>query len=110
MADAPEHSPGGERPAPRYAPDLEVASLKDVVDAAGKQAFIAKARRIGARAVSAHWRAVDADFVAAAHALGLRVHSWHRGFELTPEKLSAGLDGLITDHPRAAREAISTVI
>jgi len=90
----------------RFAPEVEVAYLKDVVDAAGKQAYIAKARRIGAGAVSVHWRAVDADFVAAAHALGLRVYSWHRGFELTPAKLAAGLDGLITDHPRAAREAI----
>ena len=94
------------RYAARFAPEVEVAYLKDVVDAAGKQAYIAKARRIGAGAVSVHWRAVDADFVAAAHALGLRVYSWHRGFELTPAKLAAGLDGLITDHPRAAREAI----
>ncbi len=88
------------------APAVEVAYLKDVVDAAAKRAFIAKARRIGARAVSARWQAVDADFVAAAHALGLRVYSWHRDLELTPAKLRAGLDGLVTDHPKAARQAV----
>ena len=90
----------------RVAPAVEVAYLKDVTDAAGKLAFIAKAKRIGARAVSAHWLAVDPHFVGAAHALGLRVYAWHQGFELAPAKLRSGLDGLITDQPRAAREAI----
>jgi glycerophosphoryl diester phosphodiesterase len=85
------------------APGVEVAYLKDVTDVADKRAFIAKAQRLGAKAVSAHWLAVDEAFVAAAHAAGLRVYSWHGGHELTPEKLRAGLDGLITDFPKEAR-------
>jgi glycerophosphoryl diester phosphodiesterase len=85
------------------APGVEVAYLKDVTDAADKRAFIAKARRIGARAVSAHWLAIDEAFVTAAHDAGLRAYSWHAGHELTSEKLRAGLDGLITDFPREAR-------
>jgi glycerophosphoryl diester phosphodiesterase len=93
----------------RYAvwrtPSVEVAYLKDVTSEAGKRRFLAKAVLIGAHAVSAHWDAIDARFVAAAHALGLRVYSWHGAAPLTPEKLDSGIDGLITDYPRDARAA-----
>ena len=68
--------------------------------------FIGKAARIGAHAVSLDWRAINADVVGAAHALGLKVYSWHKQHPVTPEKIEAGLDGLITDHPRVARDAI----
>jgi glycerophosphoryl diester phosphodiesterase len=97
------------RYAVRAAPAVEVAYLKDVTEPVGKRHFIAKAQHLGARAVSAHWRAVDADFVAAAHNLGLRVYSYHGGAELEPQKLASGLDGLITDFPRVAREALALV-
>jgi glycerophosphoryl diester phosphodiesterase len=93
----------------RRAPKVEAGYLNDVVDAEGKAAFILKARRIGAMAVSAHWQAIDADFVGAAHALGLRVYSWHQRFALDAGKLKTGLDGLITDSPKAAREAIASL-
>ncbi len=83
----------------------EVAYLKTAPAEPGKGRFLAKARRLGADAVSAHWSAIDADYVAAAHALGLKVYSYHEGYELTADKLRAGLDGLITDLPRAARAA-----
>lgn len=89
------------------APEVETAYLKDVTEPTEKRRFLDKARRIGARAVSAHWRAIDPDFVAAAHALGLLVYSYHQGFELDREKLASGLDGLVTDVPRAAREALA---
>jgi glycerophosphoryl diester phosphodiesterase len=91
------------------APEAEIAYLKDVTRAAEKQAFLARAKSLGARAVSAHWLAVDADFVAAAHAIGLRVYAWHSEYALTEEKLSAGLDGLITDYPVEARAAVAGV-
>jgi glycerophosphoryl diester phosphodiesterase len=95
------------RYAVRAAPEVDVAYLKDVLSPRGKRAFIRKARRLGARAVSAHWRAIDAAFVAEAHALGLRVYSWHAAYPLTPERLTAGLDGLITDVPVEARRALA---
>jgi glycerophosphoryl diester phosphodiesterase len=94
------------RYAVRAAPEAEVAYLKDVRDPAGKLAFLAKAKRLGAQAVSAHWDAVDAEFVASAHSIGLRVYSFDYRNELAPAKLRAGLDGLITDHVVAAREAL----
>lgn len=94
------------RYAARAAPAVETAYLRDTTDAAGKLAFVEEARRLGAKAVSAHWLAIDAAFVAAAHARGLRVYSWHRQFELSETKLKSGLDGLVTDRPAAARQAV----
>ncbi len=88
------------------APEIETAYLNDVSTSAGKQAFIEKAAALGARAVSAHWDAISAGFVATAHAAGLSVYSYHKQYELTEEKLAAGLDGLITDYPEKARKAI----
>jgi glycerophosphoryl diester phosphodiesterase len=96
----------------RYArgrnPGWEVAHYKDFEAATDNRAFIARSQRIGAKAVSLDWRAIDAPLVAYAHALGLRVYSWHKDYELTEAKLTSGLDGLITDHPAKARQALSS--
>jgi glycerophosphoryl diester phosphodiesterase len=96
----------------RYAtkrnPGWEVAHYKDFEDARDNRKFITKSRRLGARAVSLDWRSIDAALVAYAHALGLRVYSWHKDYDLTEAKLTSGLDGLITDHPVQARRALST--
>ncbi len=89
----------------RRAPAIECAYLKNVTDAAAKRRFLDRAVALGAGAISAHWRAIDSDFVAAAHAARLRVYSWHSRSDLTPAKLGAGLDGLITDRPAVARQA-----
>ncbi len=94
----------------RNAPSIETAYLKDSLDDEGKRRFLDRAVAIGARAISAHWDAVDADFVSRAHDRGLRVYSWHARGELTPTKLSAGLDGLITDHPAQARMACEAIL
>jgi glycerophosphoryl diester phosphodiesterase len=95
----------------RYAirrnPGWEVAYYKDFSDGPGNRAFIDKARVLGARAVSLDWRAIDGELVSYAHDAGLRVYSWHKDFELTHAKLASGLDGLITDHPARARQALS---
>ena len=91
------------------APSCEVAYLKEVTDPRGKREFVWRARRLGAKAISAHWRAIDAEFCAFAHSYGLRVYSYHGDYELTPDKLRAGLDGLITDYPARAREAYASV-
>jgi glycerophosphoryl diester phosphodiesterase len=88
----------------------EVAHYKDFEDALNNRAFIENARRIGARAVSLDWRAIDAGLVAFAHERGLRVYAWHKDYELSEAKLRAGLDGLITDYPEKAREAVTTLL
>jgi glycerophosphoryl diester phosphodiesterase len=84
----------------------EVAHYKDYEDATSNRAFAQNAKRIGAHAVSLDWRAIDAELVAFVHGLGLRVYSWHREWDLNAPKLRAGLDGLITDFPAKAREAV----
>jgi glycerophosphoryl diester phosphodiesterase len=97
----------------RYAadrlPDVEVAYLKTALHPEAQRLFLEAAVASGARAVSTHWRAVSAEHVAGAHALGLRIFSWHDRYELAPEKLGAGLDILITDFPREAREAYGSL-
>ena len=95
------------RYATRRNPGWEVAHYKDFEDAGENRDFIAKSKRLGAKAVSLDWRAIDAALVAYAHALGLRVYSWHKDYDLTEAKLQSGLDGLITDHPAKARQALS---
>lgn len=91
----------------RYAlrrnPGWEVAYYKDYEDEPHNRAFVAKARRLGAQAVSLDWLAIDATLVAYAHELGLRVYSWHKGYDLAAEKLASGLDCVITDHPARTR-------
>jgi glycerophosphoryl diester phosphodiesterase len=97
------------RYAVRRNPGWEVAYYKDFADPPSNRAFIDKARRLGAQAVSLYWRAIDRDLVAFAHAAGLRVYSWHQDYELAPEKLGSGLDGLISDHPAKARATIAAL-
>jgi glycerophosphoryl diester phosphodiesterase len=93
----------------RNLPACEVAYYKDFEAAPDNIEFIGKAARIGAQAVSLDWRAISGDVVAAAHALGLKVYSWHKELEITGEKAHSGLDGLITDHPRSARERLEAL-
>jgi glycerophosphoryl diester phosphodiesterase len=96
----------------RYAvrmPGVEVAYYKDYEDGPNNIEFIGKAARIGAHAVSLDWRAISDAVVAAAHALNLKVYSWHKEHPITAEKLRTGLDGLITDYPARAREEIAAL-
>ena len=86
-------------------PGVETAYLKTALDAESQRRFLDKALVAGARAVSTHWDAVDAEHVGEAHKRGLRIFSWHEKYDLSPEKLNAGLDILITDYPREARAA-----
>ena len=93
----------------RRLPAVEVAFLKTALDPEGQRRFLDTAVNVGARAVSTHWRAVSAAHVADAHRRGLRIFSWHDGYELTPEKLRAGLDIMITDFPKQARAAYAAL-
>ena len=90
-------------------PPQRRAYLKTALDAGPQRRFLETAAASGARAVSTHWRAVGPEHVADAHSRGLRIFSWHEGYELTPEKLRAGLDILITDFPQEARAAYASV-
>jgi glycerophosphoryl diester phosphodiesterase len=91
------------------APRIECAYLKKVFDPPAKQAFIETAARLGARAISAHWLAVEPGFVAAAHEAGLKVYSYDEGLPFDQDRLTAGLDGLITNRPEEARVAIAAL-
>jgi glycerophosphoryl diester phosphodiesterase len=93
----------------KRAPDIECAYLKTALGERAKEKFIARAVALGARAISAHWLAIDSEFVAKAHARSLKVYSFHEDYPLTPEKLASGLDGLITDDPEEAREALAAM-
>jgi glycerophosphoryl diester phosphodiesterase len=93
----------------KRAPAIETGYLSGVRGDDGKRRFIDRAVAIGADAISAHWSAIDSDFIAAAHAKGLRVYAWHQDDDLVAEKLKAGLDGLITDYPRDARSAYAGI-
>ena len=94
------------RYAVRSLPGVEVAYYKDYEDGPNNVEFTGKAARIGAQAVSLDWRGINRDVVGAAHALGLKVYSWHKEHPITAEKIASGLDGVITDHPARARETI----
>ncbi len=87
----------------KRAPEIETAYLNDARTPGGLRWFLDTAVDVGAQAISAHWDAISAEFVGQAHERGLRVYSWHRRSDPTAEKLRAGLDGLITDHPAKAR-------
>ena len=95
----------------RYAvhsmPGLEVAYYKDYEDGPSNIEFIGKAARIGARAVSLDWRGLNRDVVGTAHALGLKVYSWHKEHPITAEVLESGLDGVITDYPARVRAVLA---
>jgi glycerophosphoryl diester phosphodiesterase len=88
----------------------EVAHYKDFEDSLNNRAFIETARLIGAQAVSLDWRAIDTELVAFAHERGLSVYSWHKDYELAATKLTAGLDGIITDYPARTREAVTAAL
>jgi glycerophosphoryl diester phosphodiesterase len=92
----------------KKAPSIDVAYLKTALTPEEKQRFLERARALGAKAVSAHWQAIDGNFVGRAHALWLRVFAWHEGFEISPDKIASGLDILVTDYPVEARAVIAT--
>jgi glycerophosphoryl diester phosphodiesterase len=93
----------------KRAPAIQTAYLKDVTDPLGKRALINRAHDLGARAISADWRSIDARFVASAHQFGLRVYSFHKQLQVTKDEIDAGLDGLITDYPKAARDWLAAI-
>ena len=96
----------------RALPDAEVALLRDTFDDAGHDRLLADAEAIGARAVSAHQDTVTAAFIARAAERGLAVYCWYQDLALQRARLgevaAAGLAGVVTDWPAAARELLAT--
>lgn len=67
----------------------------------------AAARSLGCAAIHPHWRAVDAELVARAHAEGLAVHVWTVDDAEDQRRLARlGVDGIITNRPAEARRAL----
>ena len=89
------------------APEIGSSLLRDVRSPAGLRRFLDDAVAYGARGVSVHWRAVSAEFVAEAHARGLKVYSLSPDVESTVANVACGLDGAITDWPAEVRAALS---
>lgn len=87
----------------RQAPEIECSLLRDDIDPEGLRRFLLDATAWGARGVSAHWAAINPQFLGEAHQRGLRVYSLNHDLESVAKKAVAGLDGVITDYPREVR-------
>lgn len=85
------------------APEIESALLRDDTDPEGLRHFLGDAQAFGARAISAHWSAINPHFVGEAHNRGLRVFSWIPDLDTVAKKVAAGLDAIITDQPAEVR-------
>ena len=96
----------------RALPDAEVALLRDTFEPTSHDRLLADAAAIGARAVSAHQDVVTPAFIAAAADRGLAVYCWYQRLDLQQQRLAgvaaAGLAGVVTDWPAAARDVVRT--
>jgi myo-inositol-1(or 4)-monophosphatase/deoxyribonuclease-2 len=94
----------------RGLPDAEVALLRDSFTPEEHDRLLADAQAIGARAVSAHQDAVTPAFIAAAAERDLLVYCWYQQGEKQDARLAevaaAGLHGVVTDWPAAARRIV----
>src|SRR3990172_6434468 len=66
----------------KQAPEIEAALLRDDTDPEGLRRFLQDATAFGAKAISAHWEAINHQFVAEAHDRGLKGYSWIRDAEM----------------------------
>jgi glycerophosphoryl diester phosphodiesterase len=89
----------------RY-PAVEAALLRSDQSPDGLRRFLDDAVRLGARAVSADWRAISQEFTAEAHSRGLKVYSLSPDVDSTVANVHRGLDGAITDWPAEVRAAL----
>jgi len=87
------------------APDIEVSLLCDRVPMEARRRLLADVVALGARGLSTRWDAVDSEFVADAHALGIAVYAGCPDVSRQDEKLWL-VDGMSTDWPDEARARI----
>lgn len=90
----------------KEAPEIEPALLRDETDPEGLTKFLKDAVDFGARAISAHYEAINPPFVAEAHSRGLKVYSWIRDLDTVAKKAGCGLDGIVTDYPAQVRDIL----
>jgi glycerophosphoryl diester phosphodiesterase len=93
----------------KEAPDVETSLLRDPTDPEGLSRFLADAGDYGARGISAHWAAINPQFVAEAHDRNLKVYSWIRDLDAVAKKVACGLDGIVTDQPREVRAILEGI-
>jgi len=93
----------------KEAPEIETSLLRDPTDPEGLTRFLTDATRFGARGISAHWAAISAQLVGEGHSRRLKVYSWIRDLDLVARKVSAGMDGIVTDQPREVRAILEGV-
>ncbi len=89
----------------QIAPDIPM-TLLEMPWSGNVLAYLDRAHRAGARAVSIDWSAVASDTVRQAHDRGLLVFSVNHDPRRLPEAIAAHLDGVITGDPAAARRVL----
>jgi glycerophosphoryl diester phosphodiesterase len=94
----------------KHAPEIESSLLRDDTDPDGLMRFLLDAVSFGARGISAHWTAINPQFVASAHERGLKVYSWIRDLDSVAKKVSYGMDGIVTDQPRDVRTILERIV
>jgi glycerophosphoryl diester phosphodiesterase len=94
----------------KQAPEIESSLLRDNTDPDGLTRFLLDATAFGARGISAHWTAINPQFVAAAHERSLKVYSWIRDLDTVAKKVGCGLDGIVTDQPREVRAILQGAV
>jgi len=93
----------------KEAPEVETSLLRDPTDPEGLTRFLTDATAFGARGISAHWAAINPQFVAEAHSRRLKVYSWIRDLDTVAKKVACGMDGIVTDQPREVRSILEAV-
>ena len=93
----------------KEAPEVETSLLRDPTDPEGLTRFLTDATAFGARGISAHWAAINPQFVAEAHSRQLKVYSWIRDLDTVAKKVAGGMDGIVTDQPREVRSILEAV-
>jgi glycerophosphoryl diester phosphodiesterase len=91
----------------KQAPMIESALLRDDTDPEGLRKYLKDAVDFGARAISAHYEAINPPFVAEAHSRGLKVYSWIRDLDTVQKKAGCGIDGIVTDYPAQVRAILA---
>jgi glycerophosphoryl diester phosphodiesterase len=89
------------------APDVRTALLRDDATPSNVRGYLDDAAALGAAAVSLHERLVSADVVAHGQGRGLTVYAWARSVAAHAPMVAAGVDGLVTDWPTAARDLVN---
>lgn len=92
----------------RRAPHVRRALLRDDLRRGGARKYLDDSAALHAHVVSVHERFVDCESVAYGQKLGLDVYAWVQSAATQPATLATGVDGVVTDWPKAARQWIDS--